>query len=100
MGRSPSPAASPSQCGRGAPAAPVSARKLAATLWEMNEVPSPIDLEEESVVKGSRKSRKESVRVPLPPPRSVRSGSLPAHLSDPSHSPVSKSEVRSLFFDR
>lgn len=97
MGRSPSPAASPgyalSQCGSktgrgGAPAAPVSARKLAATLWEMNEMPSsPRGVEE------VRKVRKERI-APLPPPpprsRSVRSGSLPPHLSDPSHSPVSE----------
>ncbi|KAF2581779.1 hypothetical protein F2Q68_00002827 [Brassica cretica] len=82
MGRSQSPSL------RDAAASPCGSK----TLWEMNEVPSPRVLEEESVVKGSRKSRKESVRVPLPPPRSVRSGSLPAHLSDPSHSPVSESE--------
>lgn len=98
MGRSPSPAASPSQCGsktgRGAPAAPVSARKLAATLWEMNEMPSsPRGVEEAT----SRKVRKERIAPlpPPPPPRSVRSGSLPPHLSDPSHSPVS--EVKLLF---
>lgn len=92
MGRSQSPSL------RDAAASPCGSK----TLWEMNEVPSPRVVEEESVVKGSRKSRKESVRVPLPPPRPVRSGSLPAHLSDPSHSPVSESEseVRSLFFDR
>ncbi|RID63957.1 hypothetical protein BRARA_E02918 [Brassica rapa] len=102
MGRSPSPAASPgyapSQCGSktgrgGAPAAPVSARKLAATLWEMNEMPSsPRGVEE------VRKVRKERI-APLPPPpprsRSVRSGSLPPHLSDPSHSPVSERMERS-----
>ncbi|CAN6810192.1 unnamed protein product, partial [Brassica oleracea var. botrytis] len=82
MGRSQSPSL------RDAAASPCGSK----TLWEMNEVPSPRVVEEESVVKGSRKSRKESVRVPIPPPRSVRSGSLPAHLSDPSHSPVSESE--------
>ncbi|KAH0927469.1 hypothetical protein HID58_019725 [Brassica napus] len=75
MGRSPSPAASPgyapSQCGSktgrgGAPAAPVSARKLAATLWEMNEMPSsPRGVEE------VRKVRKERIApLPPPPPRS------------------------------
>lgn len=105
MGRSPSPAsvsrasgglhaASPSHCGsktgKVAPAAPVSARKLAATLWEMNEMPSPRVVEEAPMI---RKSRKERI-APLPPPRSsVHSGSLPPHLSDPSHSPVSEVKV-------
>ncbi|KAL8152945.1 hypothetical protein V2J09_010705 [Rumex salicifolius] len=52
---------------------PVSARKLAATLWELNKIP-----------------------VAAPPPSGRRrrvdssvSGSLPPHLSDPSHSPRS-----------
>ncbi|XP_010464877.1 PREDICTED: uncharacterized protein LOC104745367 [Camelina sativa] len=109
MGRSPSPraaasngsllhAASPSHCGSksGKVAAPVSARKLAATLWEMNEMPSPRVVEEEAAaVPMIRKSRKERI-APLPPPRSsVHSGSLPPHLSDPSHSPVSERMERS-----
>uniref|UniRef100_A0A1J3GD02 Uncharacterized protein n=1 Tax=Noccaea caerulescens TaxID=107243 RepID=A0A1J3GD02_NOCCA len=111
MGRSPSPASSlrasgalhaaspgyaPSHCGSKTgkvPAAPVSARKLAATLWEMNEMPSPRVAEEESMVK-TRKTRKERI-APLPPPRSAHSGSLPPHLSDPSHSPVSERMERS-----
>ncbi|VVA97252.1 unnamed protein product [Arabis nemorensis] len=111
MGRSPSPASSlrasgalhgsspaPSHCGSKtgkvvASAAPVSARKLAATLWEMNEMPSPRIVEEKAKLT-NRKSRKERI-APLPPPRSVRSGSLPPHLSDPSHSPVSERMERS-----
>ncbi|CAH2054027.1 unnamed protein product [Thlaspi arvense] len=114
MGRSPSPASSlrasaalhaaspgyaPSQCGSKSgkvAAAPVSARKLAATLWEMNEMPSP-RVVEENMMKAAptnRKSRKERI-APLPPPRSARSGSLPPHLSDPSHSPVSERMERS-----
>lgn len=46
----------------------------------------------------SRKGRKERIppQLPLPPPpRSARSGSLPPHLSDPSHSPVSERMERS-----
>ncbi|PWA34711.1 hypothetical protein CTI12_AA616550 [Artemisia annua] len=50
----------------------VSARKLAATLWEMNEMPSP---------QNSERTRKSSGT------RLHRSGSLPQRLSDPSHSP-------------
>ncbi|KAF8088859.1 hypothetical protein N665_0528s0017 [Sinapis alba] len=105
MGRSPSPAASPghapSQCGsKAGKAAPVSARKLAATLWEMNEMPSSPREEEAAAAAAltSRKARKERI-APLPPPplppRSARSGSLPPHLSDPSHSPVSERMERS-----
>jgi len=108
MGRSPSPrasgalhaAASPSshcgsKTGKVSAPAPVSARKLAATLWEMNEMPSPRVVEEASPM--IRKSRKERI-APLPPPRSsVHSGSLPPHLSDPSHSPVS--EVKCFGYD-
>lgn len=64
---------------------PVSARKLAATLWEMNEIPSP------RVKQGldERRLRKE-LRARERMARSVHSGSLPPHLSDPSHSPVSE----------
>ncbi|KAK2985404.1 hypothetical protein RJ640_014147 [Escallonia rubra] len=64
----------------------VSARKLAATLWGMNEMSSPSvreRLEEKRMA-----SRREKVR-------SVHSGSLPPHLSDPSHSPVSERMDRS-----
>lgn len=56
---------------------PVSARKLAATLWEMNEMPK--------VMEEKMKIMKKKERL-----RSVVSGSLPPHLSDPSHSPVSE----------
>ncbi|KAG2683034.1 hypothetical protein I3760_10G013100 [Carya illinoinensis] len=72
--------------------APVSARKLAATLWEMNEMPSP------SVREGSdeRRLRKEAaMRARERAARSMHSGSLPPHLSDPSHSPVSERMDRS-----
>ncbi|WCJ34242.1 hypothetical protein M5689_015561 [Euphorbia peplus] len=67
---------------------PVSARKLAATLWEMNEMPSPGMKE---VPLGLRKEAKGKERGA----RSVRSGSMPPHLSDPSHSPVSERMDRS-----
>ncbi|CAL5332085.1 unnamed protein product [Camellia sinensis] len=77
----------PSQSGGGR-SRPVSARKLAAMLWEMNEVPSPRvgdNLEEKKAIK-----REMRVRERMEVPRSVHSGSLPPHLSDPSHSPVSE----------
>ncbi|KAB5519711.1 hypothetical protein DKX38_024030 [Salix brachista] len=67
---------------------PVSARKLAATLWEMNEMPSP-KMEEMVEERRSRKEGRGRER------RSVHSGSLPPHLSDPSHSPVSERIDRS-----
>ncbi|XP_014496268.1 uncharacterized protein At5g41620 [Vigna radiata var. radiata] len=78
-----SPKYPPSQTSAKPRLAPVSARKLAATLWEMNEIPSP-----------SLRSKKE-VRAREKVARSMRSGSLPPHLSDPSHSPVSERMDRS-----
>ncbi|CAO2839283.1 unnamed protein product [Amaranthus hypochondriacus] len=73
--------------GNGQP--PVSARKLAATLWELNGLPSP-KLRGEENMKEKRRGRRENVR------RSWNnSGSLPPHLSDPSHSPVSERVERS-----
>ncbi|KAL2900106.1 hypothetical protein RDABS01_025188 [Bienertia sinuspersici] len=72
--------------GQGHP--PVSARKLAATLWEMNEVPSPNNRKDDH--NSLREKRRDKVR------RSRNnSGSLPPHLSDPSHSPVSERMERS-----
>lgn len=59
---------------------PVSARKLAATLWELNEVPVPMSKDG----RGRRRERVESFSSLLPP-----------HLSDPSHSPVSERSDRS-----
>ncbi|XP_015970578.1 uncharacterized protein At5g41620 [Arachis duranensis] len=84
-----SPKYPPSQAGGGgvkAKQAPVSARKLAATLWEMNEIPSPSVRE---MQQGDSKLKKE-LRAREKIARSMRSGSLPPHLSDPSHSPVSE----------
>ncbi|KAK7244859.1 hypothetical protein RIF29_39687 [Crotalaria pallida] len=76
--------------------APVSARKLAATLWEMNEIPSPSvrEMREEG---GRLLLLKKEVRGKERVARSstIRSGSLPPHLSDPSHSPVSERMDRS-----
>ncbi|CAH9063645.1 unnamed protein product [Cuscuta europaea] len=68
---------------------PVSARKLAATLWEMNEVPSPKVYEE------LEKRRKKKQQPGRSGPDSVVSDSLPPHLCDPSHSPVSERRDRS-----
>ncbi|XVF76146.1 hypothetical protein PTKIN_Ptkin13bG0242800 [Pterospermum kingtungense] len=78
--------------GQGQQQQPVSARKLAATLWEMNEIPSPRRKEG----KEERMRRKEGRERGAA--RSVHSGSLPphlSHLSDPSHSPVSERTDRS-----
>ncbi|KAI8015335.1 putative LRR receptor-like serine/threonine-protein kinase RFK1 [Camellia lanceoleosa] len=72
-----SPKYAPSQSGGGR-SRPVSARKLAATLWEMNEVPSPRvgdNLEEKKAIK-----REMRVRERMGVPKSVHSGSLPPHL--------------------
>ncbi|XP_010246149.1 PREDICTED: uncharacterized protein At5g41620 [Nelumbo nucifera] len=85
-----SPKYQPSHSGGKGKQAPVSARKLAATLWEMNEIPSPRmkdDLEERRIKKEMRARERIA--------RSVQSGSLPPHLSDPSHSPVSERMDRS-----
>ena len=71
----------------------VSTRNLAATLWEMNEIPSlSLSVKESSDERQMRK--KETIKGRERIARSVHSGSLPSHLSDPSHSPVS--EVRDL----
>ncbi|KAK8302771.1 hypothetical protein V6Z12_D04G108300 [Gossypium hirsutum] len=69
---------------------PVSARKLAATLWEMNEIPSPRRKEGNEERRRMKEGREKGAAA-----RSVHSGSLPPHLSDPSHSPVSEIETRS-----
>ncbi|GMY25315.1 golgin family A protein [Fagus crenata] len=76
------------------PPPPVSARKLAATLWEMNEIPSPSPSARE-VSDERRLRKKEAIRGRERMARSVHSGSLPPHLSDPSHSPVSERMDRS-----
>ncbi|XP_012441603.1 uncharacterized protein At5g41620 [Gossypium raimondii] len=69
---------------------PVSARKLAATLWEMNEIPSPRRKEGNEERRRVKEGREKGAAA-----RSVHSGSLPPHLSDPSHSPVSERMDRS-----
>ncbi|KAG9447337.1 hypothetical protein H6P81_013465 [Aristolochia fimbriata] len=85
-----SPKYPPSQAGAKAKQAPVSARKLAATLWELNEIPSPRMMDSVQENRGKKETRgRERVA------RSVQSGSLPPHLSDPSHSPVSEAMDRS-----
>ncbi|MCD7451180.1 hypothetical protein HAX54_009908 [Datura stramonium] len=73
---------------------PVSARKLAATLWEMNEMPSPTLTEDLGKKKKMMMMKKEKLRAGHPGSGSV-SGSLPPHLCDPSHSPVSERMDRS-----
>ncbi|KAK1588041.1 hypothetical protein Q3G72_019333 [Acer saccharum] len=60
----------------------LSARKLAATLWEINKIPSPKankDLD-------STREKKDF--------RSRERGTLPPHLSDPSYSPISETMDR------
>ena len=59
------------------------------TLWEMNEIPSlSLNVKESSDERRMRK--KEAIRGRERIARSVHCGSLPPHLSDPSHSFVSK----------
>ncbi|KAJ4830053.1 hypothetical protein Tsubulata_009663 [Turnera subulata] len=78
---------------------PVSARKLAATLWEMNEMPSPrVKPAEEKRLRKEARARERAASAAAAAAtatRSARSGSLPPHLSDPSHSPVSERMDRS-----
>ncbi|KAL1549274.1 paramyosin-like [Salvia divinorum] len=81
-----------SQSGRSAQ--PVSARRLAATLWEMNEMPSPKMSESDLEVRkrqqrksGSRKGEK-LMQSGWGLHSSSGSGYLPPHLSDPPHSPT------------
>ncbi|KAJ0973500.1 hypothetical protein J5N97_021459 [Dioscorea zingiberensis] len=99
-GASPSPRMSisessqyqPSNIGGRAGQGSVSARKLANALWEMNKIPSPhvvVDIQE----KRSRKETRGRGRVVIM--KSVLPESLPPHLSDPSHSPVSGMSERS-----
>ncbi|KAJ9541356.1 hypothetical protein OSB04_027862 [Centaurea solstitialis] len=82
---------SPNYDGGGGRSRPVSARKLAATLWEMNEMPSPQNSETRR-----RRTEKETARVREKSNRPVHTpASLPPHLSDPSHTPVSERMDRS-----
>ncbi|KAL7096537.1 hypothetical protein ACP275_10G085600 [Erythranthe tilingii] len=77
---------------------PVSARKLAATLWEMNEMPSPEMSEVDSEVINRRRQQQQKKnggkivpkREKMQPVWGLHTGSgyLPPHLSDPSHSPT------------
>ncbi|CAN6470499.1 unnamed protein product [Victoria cruziana] len=71
---------------------PVSARKLAATLWEMNEIPHAERLRE---VNPDKKLQKGRSSLSSRDRRSVVSGSLPRRLSDPPHSPVSETTDQS-----
>ncbi|KAK4855831.1 hypothetical protein QYF36_011425 [Acer negundo] len=57
----------------------LSARKLAATLWEINKIPSP---------KANHSTREKKDF------RSRERGTLPPHLSDPSYSPISETMDR------
>ncbi|XP_043694561.1 uncharacterized protein At5g41620-like [Telopea speciosissima] len=88
-----SPKYPPSQNGGKGKLPPVSARKLAATLWEMNEIPSP--QMKEDVSEWRRVLLKKEMKGRDRNSRSVLSGSLPPHLSDPSHSPASERMDRS-----
>nr|GMC90386.1 golgin family A protein [Ipomoea batatas] len=92
---------SPAASQAGTTSRPVSARKLAATLWEMNEVPSPRIAEEME----QRKKKKMAMMMMMTKKEKIMrsghsgsdsvSGSLPPHLCDPSHSPVSERFDRS-----
>ncbi|KAL3628194.1 hypothetical protein CASFOL_027240 [Castilleja foliolosa] len=78
---------------------PVSARKLAATLWEMNEMPSPKMSESNlEVMKGQQKKNGNKMVFKREKMQSgwglhSGSGSLPPHLSDPSHSPTASEKM-------
>ncbi|KAL2503060.1 hypothetical protein Fot_36908 [Forsythia ovata] len=73
---------------------PVSARKLAATLWGMNEMPSPkmsesnLELMQQQRRNGSSKMMLKREKTRSGSGLHSGSGSLPPHLSDPSHSPT------------
>ncbi|KAJ0083847.1 hypothetical protein Patl1_30352 [Pistacia atlantica] len=71
----------PSQGGDRGKEVSVSARKLAATLWEINKIPSP---------KGKKELEKQDLRSKERVLRGSQSGTLPPHLSDPSYSPISE----------
>ncbi|KAL9227732.1 hypothetical protein vseg_003384 [Gypsophila vaccaria] len=83
---------------------PVSARKLGAALWEMNEVPTPravavavavaVDEEEEEEKEGLLEKRRNNNKNKNNNGRKCYGG-LPSHLSDPSHSPLSERMERS-----
>ncbi|XP_044506832.1 uncharacterized protein LOC123226385 isoform X2 [Mangifera indica] len=64
----------------------VSARKLAATLWEINKIPSP---------KGNKEIEKHDLRNKERLLRGSQSGALPPPSSDPSYSPISEGMDRS-----
>ncbi|KAI3447429.1 hypothetical protein Pfo_004094 [Paulownia fortunei] len=73
---------------------PVSARRLAATLWEMNEMPSP-KLSESNLELMKQQKKKNGSKMVFKREKMQSgwglhsgSGSLPPHLSDPSHSPT------------
>ncbi|KAK9093585.1 hypothetical protein Syun_028496 [Stephania yunnanensis] len=78
---------------------PLSARKLAATLWEINQFPSPSAPAPAAAVVDDKRTNKRELRSrgrDRVPRRSLHSGSLPPHLSDPSHSPPSQRMDRSV----
>ena len=75
-----------SQSGRSA--RPVSARRLAATLWEMNEMPSPKMSESDLEVRKRQQRKSGSRKGDKLLHSGSGSGYLPPHLSDPPHSPT------------
>ncbi|KAL3642716.1 hypothetical protein CASFOL_013531 [Castilleja foliolosa] len=78
---------------------PVSTRRLAATLWGMNEMPSPKMSESNlEVMKGQQKKNGSKMVFKREKMQSgwglhSGSGSLPPHLSDPSHSPTASEKM-------
>ncbi|KAH7561278.1 hypothetical protein JRO89_XS10G0204900 [Xanthoceras sorbifolium] len=66
----------------------VSARKLAATLWEINKIPSPKLNKDLDSTRDNKNLRSREERALIG--GSVSATLLPPHLSDPSYSPISE----------
>ncbi|KAF6134034.1 hypothetical protein GIB67_038325 [Kingdonia uniflora] len=81
--------ASSSRGGGGGGKQQVSARKLAATLWEMNQLPSPTTINTNTHTHTHDMKLKKEILRRDKTSTSKRSSSLPPHLSDPSHTPTS-----------
>lgn len=80
----------PSHIGGKGMQVPVSARKLATALWEMNKIPPPQSIENQQHWRSKKEMRGRGRAV-----WSLQPGPLPCRVSDPSHSPDLESTSRS-----